>query len=380
MRGDRVRVPILFDQKQITVVFSGKEKVILQVSRFRPGGDVDPFCQDHLQKFFPHFRLALECDKKYQHFLFLLFTVPHFLFFIQYNIRRPPWKDEIAPTAAVFLQLRPERSIIRQKKKRRTNLPVFANYHTHTYRCGHAEGEEKEYVECAIRAGLKILGFSDHTPYDFGPLGPRNRPMRMALEDLPGYAESLRALAARYRGQIEIIPGVEAEYYPAYFPALLDLLRENGIRYMILGQHFLGNEVDEPYCGRETADETVLARYVAQSAEALHTGLFTYFAHPDLIHFVGDGAVYARQMRRLCEAAKETDTPLEINLLGIREGRHYPDARFWAIAGEVGNAVVLGCDAHTPADVRGGAAEQKALALAARNALQLLPSVPLRKI
>ena len=41
---------------------------------------------------------------------------------------------------------------------------MIANYHTHTWRCRHADGTEREYVETAIEAGFKILGFSDHTP------------------------------------------------------------------------------------------------------------------------------------------------------------------------------------------------------------------------
>ena len=253
---------------------------------------------------------------------------------------------------------------------------MLANYHTHTYRCRHAEGSETEYIEAAVRGGLKTLGFADHTPYDI----PRPRPFRMAPEGLPGYAETLRSLQARYRDRIGILIGVEAEYYPKLFPAHLSLLRDNGIRYMILGQHFLGNETDEPYCGRETEDERVLERYVEQSAEALHTGLFTYFAHPDLIRFTGSGRVYEEQMERLCEAAKETGTPLEINLLGIREGRHYPDERFWAIAGAVGNEVVLGSDAHRPEDVCDVSSEQTALAIVKKYSLRLRESLPLREL
>ena len=34
---------------------------------------------------------------------------------------------------------------------------MIANYHTHTWRCRHADGTEREYVEKAINAGLKIL-------------------------------------------------------------------------------------------------------------------------------------------------------------------------------------------------------------------------------
>ena len=85
-------------------------------------------------------------------------------------------------------------------------------------------------------------------------------------------------------------------------------------------------------------------------------------------------------MERLCKAAKETNTPLEINLLGIREGRHYPDERFWAIAGEVGNDIVLGCDAHRPADVCDKASERVALELVKKYDLHLLETVQLRRI
>ena len=68
---------------------------------------------------------------------------------------------------------------------------MIVNYHTHTARCGHAWGSDREYAESALAAGLKILGFSDHTPYDFFDSEPRNRPMRMRPEELPGYAVTL---------------------------------------------------------------------------------------------------------------------------------------------------------------------------------------------
>ena len=257
---------------------------------------------------------------------------------------------------------------------------MIANYHSHTSRCGHAEGTEREYVEDALKAGLKILGFSDHTPYDFFDSTPRNRPMRMMPEELPDYADTVRALAETYRGRIKIKLGVEAEYYPRYFSRLLELLRANGVQYMILGQHFLGNEIDDAYSGRPTFDRKLLERYVAQTAEALDTGLFTYFAHPDLIRYVGSGKIYDREMRRLCRKAKETGTPLEVNLLGVRENRHYPNEHFWRIAAEEENDVILGCDAHRPADLADQKSEAWARAFAERLGLRLQESVSIRKI
>ena len=141
---------------------------------------------------------------------------------------------------------------------------MFANYHTHTYRCGHAEGHESEYVEQAVKKGLTILGISDHTPYDFFDYGPRNRPMRMKPEELGEYVSSVKALAKKYEDIIEIHAGLEAEYYPKYFSRLLELVRENEVEYMILGQHFLFNEIEDGYTGRPFCDTARLKQYVSQ--------------------------------------------------------------------------------------------------------------------
>lgn len=69
---------------------------------------------------------------------------------------------------------------------------MIANYHTHTWRCRHADGTEREYVERAIEGGLKILGFSDHSPYPF-PDG-YDSGMRMWLDQVEGYVDTVLAL------------------------------------------------------------------------------------------------------------------------------------------------------------------------------------------
>ncbi len=255
---------------------------------------------------------------------------------------------------------------------------MIANYHTHTARCRHARGAEEEYVQCAIQSGLKILGFSDHTPYWFpGEYYSRMRMFRHQLED---YVQAVKDLQEKYAGQIEILLGVECEYYPTCFAETLQHLQEAGIDYMIQGQHWIGDEENEPYCGSATDDETVLRRFVNQTIEGMETGLFTYLAHPDLIHYVGDDASYERHMARLCKAAKELDMPLEINLLGLRAGRHYPDTRFWKLAGETGCKVLLGCDAHTPEDFLDKTAIDKAQEMVRKYNLTLLETIPLRNI
>lgn len=254
-----------------------------------------------------------------------------------------------------------------------------ANYHTHTVRCGHAAGTEREYAENAVQGGLEILGFSDHTPYDFSPSSYKSG-IRMDVEELDDYVSALEDLQRAYAGRLDVRIGLEAEYYPRIFRRLLDTAKAGGVEYMILGQHFLENEEGAPYSGQPTEDEGILDRYVKQSIEGLETGAFTYFAHPDLMRYVGDGRIYDRHMRRLCRAARELSIPLEINLLGVRDKRHYPNEAFWRIAGEEGNAVILGSDAHQPEVVCCPEAEKTALELAARYGLAVLETLPLRNI
>ena len=225
-----------------------------------------------------------------------------------------------------------------------------ANYHTHTPRCHHAEGAEREYVEQAIARGVKILGFSDHSPqvYDEGYISG----VRMLPEQLEDYVMTLRGLREEYAGRIEIYIGLEAEYYPRYFDRLLPLIRPWKLDYLILGQHFLGNETEGlPPCPRQTEDEALLERYVMQTMEGLETGAFSCFAHPDVLNYTGDPRIYRKWYEKLCLRAKELNVPIEMNMLGYVTNRHYPNAAFFQIVREVGNDVILGCDAHAPGRV-----------------------------
>ena len=223
---------------------------------------------------------------------------------------------------------------------------MIANYHTHTVRCRHANGTEREFIEMALESGLQVLGFSDHTPYPFR--GDYYSNFRMPLAEAEDYFRTITDLKAEYAGQIEIHVGVEAEYYPDLFPGLMDFLRQFPCEYMIMGQHFPGNEEDQDYITLPRNDPELLKQYMDQVTEGLETGLFTYAAHPDCFCWQGDPEVYRQVMTKFCRRAKEQSWVLEYNLLGHHHKKNYPNPAFWEIAAEVGNTVILGADAHYP--------------------------------
>ena len=158
---------------------------------------------------------------------------------------------------------------------------MIANYHTHTWRCRHADGTEREYVERAIEGGLKILGFSDHSPYPF-PDG-YDSGMRMRLDQVEGYVDTVLALKKEYDKDIEIHLGLETEYFPRFWDQLIDFLSDYPFEYFVLGQHSLGNEIEKIlYSGHGTTDGSYLKQYVDQCLAGIDTGKYLYLAHPEL--------------------------------------------------------------------------------------------------
>jgi len=267
--------------------------------------------------------------------------------------------------------------LLRLPKYKRTGMTHIMNYnfHTHTYRCHHASGTEEEYIKRAIENGITHMGFSDHVPLvcSDGFESYHRVPMAQAEE----YIATLRELREKYKDQLTLYIGFEAEYFPLYFDQMVEHVTGIGCEYLILGQHFLyGNHARGS--ASKTESEEDLNDYVNGVLTAIKSGYITYVAHPDMIAYVGDEAVYRRAVETICNASKEYDVPLEINFLGIRDNRFYPHEEFWQIAGEIGSPVTFGFDAHDVPSSYDGASIPKAEALVERCGLNYIGMPKLR--
>lgn len=247
---------------------------------------------------------------------------------------------------------------------------MLFNYHTHTKRCNHAQGEDREYVENAIQSGLKTLGFSDHAPYVF-PGGTYPSQHRMQVDELLAYVNSVRSLAKEYARDIRILCGFELEYYPDFHKEEMAFLSQVQPDYLLLGQHFIGNEYSFLPASRIN-DDVSLTAYVTQVLSGLATGDFLYLAHPDIAGVSCSADVVEREYRRLCEGAKRMSIPLEVNFLGVRDQRRYPSETFFRIAADVGNDIVFGSDAHEPWNVNDTNSETKARQMVQALGLRLI--------
>ena len=264
---------------------------------------------------------------------------------------------------------------------------MTVNYHTHTARCGHAVGEDREYVEKAIELGFKELGFSEHAPMPFPdniPEGNMKRllAMRMKMHETEGYFKSLLSLREEYKSDIKIHIGFEVEYFEGVFDKFIDYIKEYPVDYLILGQHFQGIFQDPMiYSGAHTGSDTIIENYVSDVTNGIKSGLITYVAHPDVVFYSRSLEKYEQEMTKLIKCANEHSVPLEFNFYGMQEVRNYPTLAFWELANEIGCDVIFGSDAHRPENLLNGSALKRALSVIEKNpGLNLLEKVEFRAI
>ena len=231
------------------------------------------------------------------------------------------------------------------------------NFHTHTYRCRHAQGSAEEYIKEALSAGVSSLGFSEH-----GPFPENNFGMRMPYSELEEYIEELKTLTEKYQTAIILWKGLEIEYLPEFENYYEELLSNRGLDYLLMGEHFYIDKQQK--CANITsADSTeTYLDYARSIARGMKSGFFKAVAHPDIFmmnHFAWDKNC-EKASEIIISTAEDTKTALEYNANGLRRGIQqfpdglrcpYPHRRFWQMVSASRVAVFVGSDCHNPAQV-----------------------------
>ena len=240
-----------------------------------------------------------------------------------------------------------------------TNGMQITNYHTHTFLCNHADGLPSDYVLQAKKDGCTQLGFSDHCPY---PVSDDDywENIRMKVEEVSFYRAEVQKAASLVDFPVKC--GFECEWDEKYASWYKDmLLGEFGADYLVLGLHWLTRGKEHLYAA-EFSSRKDFHMYVDQTISGIQSGLFAFYAHPDLFmrSFVDWDDDLACCSAALIDAAVGMKLPLEINGLGMqREVLHtkkgiryqYPYDEFWQLAAEKNAGVICNSDAHSPSDV-----------------------------
>ncbi|QAY68252.1 histidinol-phosphatase [Paenibacillus protaetiae] len=232
--------------------------------------------------------------------------------------------------------------------------------HTHHERCGHADGMIEAYIQSAIQGGLQAIGISDHSPY-FGSEEDQPFPnIAMAKSAFPGYIEEVLRLKEKYSGQIEVLLGVESDFFPDYADVYRNYYANIPFDYIIGSVHHVGgisifNKKRFTKLNDEQKFEAKRDYYDLIRQSAL-SGMFDVMAHIDAMkaYYPPFSDIPAHQeIDATLRTIAECGVSVEINTSGKMKdvGGWYPSDDILERACHFGVNVTFGSDAHTPTRV-----------------------------
>ena len=233
---------------------------------------------------------------------------------------------------------------------------MLVDYHTHNQLCKHADGTLEEYVQHAIKIGLKEIGLADHSPMP----NDWDIEVRMYEEQFwNNYKPTVLALREKYKNRITIKFALEGDFFPGTEAWVREFNAKSEFDYVIGSVHYLGEwGFDNPlYVGKfdnVDIDEVYISYYdyIKRSAQS---GLFDIVGHCDLVKKFGHRPKknIEEVLRETFKVVKESGMAVEINTSGLRKPvkEVYPSEQILKIVSEYGIPLTLGSDAHTPTDV-----------------------------
>ena len=160
---------------------------------------------------------------------------------------------------------------------------MFADLHTHTSLCKHADGTPEEYFENACKRGLSYLGVSDHIPWPAG----YDTSSRMNPEQYSEYRSIVRRLRESAENTpVKVLYGIELDWVPGRMDEVSREIQEEPFDYLIGSIHYVGDfAFDNPYeiekCDSIGVDH-VWTRYAGLMCEFVQNFKFDIMGHADL--------------------------------------------------------------------------------------------------
>ncbi|MDP4291535.1 MAG: histidinol-phosphatase, partial [Bacteroidota bacterium] len=245
------------------------------------------------------------------------------------------------------------------------------NHHTHSCFCD-GSADPEEYVKEAIRLGFSTLGFSSHAPVPF------KNTFALKEERRQEYRQVIRALQAKYAGQIEIYLGLEIDFIPGLTREFEFLRNDTGLDFVIGGIHLVKKEdgdgglwyIDGPnYQTYDIGLKEVFHDDIRQGVKAYYQTLCTMIttqkpdiiAHMDKIKmhnggrfFREDEPWYIALVDEALEVISRSECIVEINSRGIYKKRCpdlYPSLAILKKLNRMNVPITFSSDAHAPGEL-----------------------------
>lgn len=236
------------------------------------------------------------------------------------------------------------------------NSNIKFDLHTHHDRCGHARGKIRDYIEAAIDRGLKVIGIADHSPYFSSEEDQPFPHIAMAKSRFPEYVNEVLQLKQSYSGKIDVLLGVESDF----FPEQVENYRTNFDHYpfdYIIGSVHHVDGVSIFNKGRWdglTEQEKIRTKenYYSLIEQSARSGMFQILGHIDAMkgYYPSFSSIQTKAVEHTLKVIGEYDIAIEINTSGKTKdvGGWYPSDEILELAHHFGVKVTFGSDAHDP--------------------------------
>ncbi len=234
-------------------------------------------------------------------------------------------------------------------------MGIFHDYHMHTTLCGHANGSVEEYVQHAIKIGLKEIGFSCHAPM----VHERLQRVTMDFSQLPLYHQLTNDMKVKYAGKLSIKIALESDYIEGFEQQTKAIIDGYNYDYIIGSVHYVdGWAIDDPATLErwKTQDiNQVWKNYFALLRKSAQTGYFNIIGHSDLPKKFGHRPTIdlTEDVKATAQVFKQAGVAVEINTSGLRKPvkEMYPALNYLTIYHDAGVPLTIGSDSHSPTDV-----------------------------
>ncbi len=233
------------------------------------------------------------------------------------------------------------------------NIPLPADYHTHTHLCRHAGGDPIDYARAAAARGIPEIACTDHIPFPNDP----HPSIRMTREEFDTYLALVRE--AQNDGPCAVLLGIEADYQRDLVHGHIQSILDSADFDLVLGSLHTG-----PFWDLAPGDPTATPEFVEQMnrtyflrmAELARTGLYDLCSHFDIVKRTGvraPDALLAEIVPPALDAVAQAGMAIEINTSGLDHGaaETYPSLQVLAWMKERGIPITFGSDSHDPSQI-----------------------------
>lgn len=228
--------------------------------------------------------------------------------------------------------------------------------HTHHYRCGHAVGSIKDYVEEAIKQGLDIIGISDHSPF-FNRNEDHPHPnTSMAKNEFKAYVDEVLQIKKEYEKEIEVLLGIESDFFLDKMENYQKQFSQYPFDYIIGSVHFVdGVKIFRTDQWKETTYKqkvNIKERYYKLIQASAKSGHFQILGHIDAMKgfYPEFSLIKTDVVADTLKIIAQNNITIEINTSGKTKdcGGWYPADDILEMALHYGVDVTFGSDAHVP--------------------------------